>query len=365
MLFNNLRIAYRNLNKNRVFSYINITGLSVGIAAFLFIVQYVRFEHSYEEFHKNADNIFRVTTEFYNGDEYVMTDCESFAPLGPFLKEKMPEVVDFVRMYGIDGFVSVKTGSQNFLESGIYWADNAVFNVFSYPAVSGDLNNALIAPFEAVLTESMAKKYFGRTDVVEESIEVDKNVYRVKAVIADVPPNTHLKFSFLLSRLSLATLKPWYPDDRWNNNNEYTYVLTQPGTNLESFNQKLRAFSDNELKEILPQEKFVAERIGDIHLYSDKSYEPEPPGNAQAVSYFMMIAIIVIAMAWINYVNLATARTVERAREVGIRKVMGSLIPIWSLAFASPYPGKSNTPALHLPLNMPQHSHMNLMKYKI
>lgn len=325
MLINNFRIAYRNLNKNRIFSYINITGLSVGIAAFLFIVQYVRFEYSYENFHENADNIFRVTTQFYNGDEYVMTDCESFAPLGPFLKDKMPEVVEFVRMYGIDGFVSVKAGSQNFLESGIYWADHAVFNVFSYPAVSGDLNNALIAPFEAVLTESMAKKYFGRTDVVDESIEVDKHFYRVKAVIADVPPNTHLKFSFLLSRLSLATLKPWYPDDRWNNNNEYTYVLTQPGTDLGRFNEKLREFSDNELKEILPQEKFVAERIGDIHLYSNKSYEPEPPGNAQAVSYFMMIAIIVIVMAWINYVNLATARAVERAREVGIRKVMGSL----------------------------------------
>src|SRR5687768_8791603 len=113
MLLNNLRIAYRNLLKNRIFSYINILGLSISMAAFLFITQYVRFERSFENFHKNADNVFRITTEFYNGSEYVMTDCETYAPLGPLLKEKMPEVVDFVRMYGLDGLINIKAGNQN------------------------------------------------------------------------------------------------------------------------------------------------------------------------------------------------------------------------------------------------------------
>jgi putative ABC transport system permease protein len=324
MLINNLLIAYRNLLKNRIFSYINILGLAISMAAFLFITQYVRFERSYEDFHKNANTIFRVATEFYKGSEYVMTDCETYAPLGPLLKEKMPEVVDYVRMYGLDGLISVKAGDENFLESGLYWADHSVFNVFTYRCVRGNLKNALVAPFEVVLSESMAKKYFGSIDIIDEAMEIDKNIYRIKAVIADLPANTHLKFSFLLSRLSFATLKPWYTDNKWNNNNEFTYLLMAEGTNIEDFNKKLAALSATELKDVIPQERFVAEPIKHIHLYSTNSYEPEAAGNAQAVYYFTLIALFIIAIAWVNYVNLSTARAVERAREVGIRKVMGS-----------------------------------------
>ena len=324
MFKNNLRVAYRNLLKSRILSYINILGLAIGMAAFLFIVQYVRFERSYENFHVNSDNTYRLLAEFYKGSEYVMTDCETYAPLGPLLKEKMPEVVDFVRLYGVDGLINVQAGTQNFLESGLYWADHSVFNVFTHPVLNGDATKALIAPFEVVLTESMAKKYFGHTNVIDESIEIDKNTFSIKAVIADVPPNAHLKFSFLLSRLSFKTVKPWYPDDKWNNNNEYTYVLTLPGTDLSTFNAKLKILSDTELQSIIPQERIIAEPIKDIHLYSDNPYDPEPGGNAQSVYYLTLIALFIIAMAWVNYVNLSTARAVERAREVGIRKVMGS-----------------------------------------
>lgn len=325
MLLNNLLIAYRSLLKNRVFSYINVLGLAIGMAAFLFIVQYVRFERSYESTHQNADNILRLSAAFYKGSEYVMTDCETYAPLGPLLKEKMPEVMDYVRLYGLDGQTHVMAGTQSFLETGLYWADPSVFSVFTYPLVTGDAKKALTAPFEVVLTESMAKKYFGHTNVIGESMEIERSTYQVKAVMADVPANTHLKFSFLLSRLSLKTLKPWYPDDAWRNNNEYTYVLTRPGTNLAGLNKKLEVLSVTELKDFLPQERIVAEPINDIHLYSNNPYDPEPGGNAQTVYYFTLIALFIIAIAWVNYVNLSTARAVERAREVGIRKVMGSL----------------------------------------
>ena len=170
----------------------------------------------------------------------------------------------------------------------------------------------------------MAKKYFGRTNVIDELIEVDKNEYRVKSVIADLPPNTHLKFSMLLSRSSIKTLMPWYPDDRWNNNNEYTYVLTTPGTDIVQFSKKVDDLS-TELQGVIPDERFRVEAIKDIHLYSNKSYEPETPGSAKTVSYVALIGLIVIVIAWVNYINLSTARSVERAREVGIRKVMGSL----------------------------------------
>ncbi|HEX8039324.1 MAG TPA: ABC transporter permease [Chryseosolibacter sp.] len=325
MFTNYFRIAYRTLLKHRSFSVINTFGLAIAMAAFLFISRYIIFERSYEDFHKNSENILRLTTEFYNGSEYIVTDCETYAPLGPLLKDKMPEVVDFVRMYGIDGLVSVRAGTKNFLERGLYWADHSAFDVFTYDVLNGDAAKALTAPFEVVVTESMARKYFGRTNVTDEAIEIDKNLYRIKAVIADLPPNTHLKFSFLLSRLSLKTLKPWYPDDRWNNNNEFTYVLTVPRTNVALFNEKVSKLVKRELKGVLTDVEFVAEPIRDIHLYSTKSFEPEASGNGRVVFYLSLIGIFIIAIAWVNYINLSTARSVERAREVGIRKVMGSL----------------------------------------
>lgn len=324
MLVNYLRIAYRNLLKNQVFTFINLLGVAIGMAAFLLIMQYVRFERSYESFHKNGDNILRVVTEFYNGSELSMTDCETFAPLGPMLKSKLPEVTDFVRMYGIDGAINVKSARANFLETGMYWADHSAFDVFTYDVIDGDPARALTAPFEAVLTKSMAKKYFGRTDIVGEPLEVDGHTFQIKAVIADLPPNTHLKFSFLLSRLSFPVVKSWYRDDLWNNNNEFTYILTVPGTDVSALNNKLSELTTKDLRGVVSDVRFVAEPIKDIHLYSDKSYEPEPGGNSEVVNYLAIIAVFIIAIAWVNYVNLSTARAVGRAREVGIRKVMGS-----------------------------------------
>ena len=221
MLTNYFRIAYRNLLKNPVFSYINIFGLSVGMAAFLFIVQYIRFERSYENFHANADNILRVTTSFYNGSTFVVSDCETFAPLGPLMKERMPEITDFARFYGIDEITSVRAGTNNFLETGIYWADPSVFTMFTHKVIDGDITKALKAQFEVVITKSIAEKYFGRTNVTGEQMKIHTHFYQVSAVIDDVPANTHLKFSFLMSRLSLKTLKSWYLDDKWHNNNEF------------------------------------------------------------------------------------------------------------------------------------------------
>ncbi len=333
MIRNYIRIAYRNLRKNQVFSYINILGLAVGMAAFLLIVQYIRYERSYEDFHLNRDNIQRVTLNIYNGSEFVTSDCETYAPLGPMLKDKMPEVVEFARFYGIDGLRNVRANNHMYLEQGFYFTDPTAFKIFTYQFIDGDPSRSLTAPFEAVLTESMAKKFFGRTNVAGEAIEIDNSMYKIKAVIADIPGNTHLKFTALLSRLSLATLKPWYPDDKYNNNNEYTYILTAPGTDLGALNKK---FAD--LAASMPEfdeESFEAGAITDIHLYSNRAYEPEPTGNANIVLYFTFIAAFVIAIAWVNYINLSTARAVERAREVGIRKVMGSLRKQLILQFLS------------------------------
>jgi putative ABC transport system permease protein len=323
MLKNYIRIAYRNLLKNSVFSFVNIFGLAVGMAAFLFIVQYVRFERSYEDFHKSADNIYRITLDIYNGSEFEVTDCETHAPMGPLLKEEMPEVKDFVRMFGNDGLVHIKAGTQKYMDN-IYFSDPSVFSIFSYDLLHGDHQQALTDPFQAVLTKSIALKYFGRINVVGETIEIDKELYHVSAVIGDVPPNTHLKFGVLLSHSTLPKIKKWYKEDGWNGNNEYTYLLMEPGTDLAAFNRKLAARSAT-LVDKIDNDRYVAESVKDIHLYSNKTYEPEANGDAGVVSYLMIIAAFVITIAWVNYINLSTARAVERAREVGIRKVMGSV----------------------------------------
>lgn len=324
MLKNYLSIAYRNLLKNKVFSLINISGLAIGMTAFLLIVQYVRFERSYEDFHKNADNIYRVTLKLYNGREFVVTDCETYAPVGPMLKAKLPEVIDFVRMFHNDGLQDIEIGDRKLLDEGIYFADPSAFRIFSIDVLHGDPHNALSQPSQAVITASTAKKFFGSTDVLGKPLKIDKNLYTVTAVIRDLPPNTHLKFNVLLSHLTLNKLHEWYKDDSWNGNNEYTYLLMAPGAKVGAFNEKLADFSVS-MKEKIGDEQFTAEPMKDIHLYSTKEFEPEVNGSARTVYFLLVIAVFIIIIAWVNYVNLSTARAVERAREVGIRKVMGSV----------------------------------------
>jgi putative ABC transport system permease protein len=335
MLANFFRIAYRSLLKNKASSFINIFGLAVGMAAFLFIIHYVRFEHSYENFNPNSDNMYRITIDSYKGSEYVVSDCETHAPMGPMLKEKMPEVKDFVRMFHNDGLQEITIGTKRFLEEGIYFADPSAFRLFSLNAVHGDQKSALTSPMQAVLTKGMAKKYFGRTDVIGEVIEIDKSLYHITSIIDEIPANTHLKFSILLSHATLEKKYSWYKEaDNWNGNNEYTYLLMEPGTDLNIFNDKLKGLSSS-LKEKIGESRYVAQPMKDIHLLSQKTYEPEVNGNAKVVYFLMIIAAFIIGIAWINYINLSTARAIERAREVGIRKVMGSVKSQLMLQFLS------------------------------
>ncbi|MBT1703540.1 ABC transporter permease [Chryseosolibacter indicus] len=324
MLRNYLLIAYRNILKSKLFSFVNIFGLGIGMAAFLFIIHYVRFERSYENFLPHADNIYRITYDIYKGSEYVVTDCETHAPMGPMLKEKMPEVVDFVRFFGLDNHQFIQVGDQKFLEGEMYFTDQSVFKIFSLQVLHGKAQNALTAPFQAVLTESHARKYFGRTNVAGEPININKQNYQITAVIADPPANTHLPYTVLLSHPTLLPTRPWYNEQGWNGNNEYTYLLMQPGTNLATFNKKLLDVSLS-LKDKLGGSRYTAEPIRDIHLYSNKTYEPSANGSAKVVKFLLIVAGFIILIAWVNYINLSTARAVERAREVGIRKVMGSV----------------------------------------
>jgi putative ABC transport system permease protein len=323
MIRNYLKSAFRNLIKNKTFTIVNVLGLAIGIASTLLISQYVSFERSYESMHKNADDIFRITLNLFNDGEFIENDCETYQTLGPDLTEKMPEVLGYARFMNWDA-AELKVKDQAFFEKGIYMADSSAFELFSYDILYGDPAARFGEPFKILISESIANKYFGRTDVLGEtmSIQHSNDLLEVVGVMADLPQNTHLKFDILMSHTTIPKYYDWYLKYPWGGNNEYTYLKMEPGTDVIAFNEKLEAYSiaigeiDNEV--------VIAEEIQDIHLYSNKTFEPEVNGSAQAVNFMAFIGILIMIIAWVNYVNLSTARATERAKEVGIRKAVGS-----------------------------------------
>ena len=327
MLRNYFFTAWRSLKRHKIFSLINILGLSLGMAACLLILQYVRFERSYETVHEKADRIARITLDVYDNGVLQVQDAETYRTIGPMLKEEFPEVEDFVRMH--------QAGAQEFGHEGktykvehAYMGDSSCFNIFSHHFLEGDPHTALTEPYHIVLTESIAQKIFGRTDVVGEfldfPLERNKNGLEVVGVMEDVPAQTHLKFEVLVSYATGFAEFGWKVD-AWNQNNDYTYVLLAEGTEYSVFEEKLAGLNEKlQQEELLEEEAFLAQPISEIHLYSNKTYEPEPNSNASTVYVLAIIAFFIIFIACVNYVNLTTARSMERAREIGIRKVVGS-----------------------------------------
>lgn len=336
MLKNYLKTAIRNILKNKIFSLINVMGLSIGMAACLLILHYVNFEKSYENFHKNADQLYRVTVDRYSDGELEVQDAETHPVLGPLLKEKFPEVLDFVRMHD-EELVKLRAGDKVYGESRLYFADPSAFELFSLEVLHGNPAAAFDIPWKVALTRNLAELYFGTTDVVGKTIKAPGGDEMVEAEIVGVfenlPPNTHLKFNILIS---FSTLKKIGYDPEWQGNNEFTYLLMQKGTDLQQFNEKLSEFSEG-LMDKIGADRFVAEPMKDIHLYSNKTYEAEVNGDARSVYFLMIVALFIVLIAWVNYLNLSTARAVERAKEVGVRKVVGSsrINLIWQFLFES------------------------------
>jgi len=324
-----LVIAYRNITKHKFYSSINLLGLATGTAACLLILHYVHYELSYEDFHEKSEQIYRLTLDVYKDGELQVQDAEVYPLAGPVLKENMPEVLDFVRLHDQE-YLVFGTDEYRQTERRSYFADPSVFSIFSLQMVQGDTAGALDEPFELVLTESKAKQYFGTTDVLGKTLDIfgaanKKKTAKITGVIRDLPPNTHLKIDFLISFISLQDKDIGYPLN-WDNNNEFTYLLMEPQTNLAAFSQKLDKFvEDFKSAEGSEgnQEQFVVQPMSDIHLYSHKTYEPEANGDADAVYFLSVIALFILIIAWVNYVNLATARSVERAKEVGVKKAVG------------------------------------------
>ncbi len=326
MIKNYLKIALRNIFKHKTFSFINIFGLSIGVAAFLLIVQYVSYETSYDKFQEKGDRIFRLQQNRYNDGKLTTQWAAGAAGVGKAVKDVFPEIEAMAKLTPDDVVISYKDKKFN---QKVFYTNNEFLPMFSYKTIKGASKDALKEPLTAVITESAAKKYFGNEDPIGKVISNDKRSdFKITAVVADMPANTHLKFEILLSFATYLKLLGPETETTFDWDGFYTYILLTPGTNPQRLEQKIKTYLD---KKIGPEYKkrnesveYKLQPMRDIHLYSTYMMEAETNGNGQSVYFLFIIAIFIIIIAWINYINLSTARAIDRAKEVGVRKVMGS-----------------------------------------
>ncbi|UGU17639.1 ABC transporter permease [Sinomicrobium kalidii] len=335
MIKNYFKIAWRNLWKEKSFTLINLIGLSTGFAITLLIVQYARFELNYENTHKNADDIVRLTVDYLDGESVVAQDSETYPPLGPLMTNELSEVVDFTRAYQIgEPKVGVLIGNKQYTVDRTYAVDSSFFKLFTYPLIHGSEKRLFQQSNEAVLTKSTALKLFNNVRIVGKTLNLKRNgrniLFKIAGVIPDSPANTHLKFNMLLSYPTLLSdpqMQEWYreKEGNWNGNNTFTYLQLAPNTDYDKFSRSLATFSEKlEREKKITNEVIIGQKIKDIHLHSRKTFEPEINGDAKSVYLLLGVALLIIVSAFVNYINLATSKALDRAKEVGIRKVAGS-----------------------------------------
>lgn len=325
MFKNLLLVALRNFKKDKWYSLLNILGLTIGITFSLLLIFYIKDELSYDRYHDKADRLYRINSYIKEADKDEMKLAITQYVLAPALKRDYPEVEDAVRMVN-SGKTMFKNGSQRIYQDKIYYTDSNFFRVFTYPLIDGNANTALIAPNSMVITQSVAEKFFGTTtNVVGKSLQNDKgDVYKVTGVIKDVPKNSHLVFEMLISTSTFG--KNF--QNNWGGFNIYTYVLLKPNTNPQVFEKKLLPMYKKYMAAIFEQFNvkihYGVQLVTDIHLHSDMTNEPGELGNSSYIYVFAAVALFMLLIACINYMNLATARSARRAKEIGIRKVTGS-----------------------------------------
>jgi putative ABC transport system permease protein len=326
MLKNYLKIALRNLARHKGYTFINILGLAVGIAASVLIVLYVADELGYDRFHENADRIHRITADWSNRGDSKIHQLGTPWILAKTIREKYPQVEALTQITGPLGDIVIKNGDRALKETDVFAADASFFEVFAFPLVKGEPRTALRDPNAVVLSESLAARCFGAEDPLDRMIEVQvvgQTVsHKVTGVMRDVPRNSHFRFEMLIS---MSTLYP-APSTGWTSNNHATYLLLAPGVTRSQMEEKLveidRVYFEGGRQHI--PWIWTLEPITRIHLHSDLVTGNQPNGSIAYVRLFIVVAILILVIAGINFVNLATARSAKRAREVGIRKVVGS-----------------------------------------
>ncbi|UCE18441.1 MAG: ABC transporter permease [Gemmatimonadota bacterium] len=320
MVNNYLITAIRNIRKHKVFSCINITGLAVGMSVCMLILLWVQDELSFDSFHEHTDDIYRVISEIHTAD-HMSHNARTPNPLGPILKEDFPEIVNFARFQGFDGWL-VQSGDKSFINDNLGTADPSFFEIFSFPFLQGDPKTALQDRYSIVITEGMAKKYFGDEDPMGKVLTIHHD-YTVTGIIENVPENSHLHFDCIFP---LKNMEYFWDEnfDDWERIKYYTYVQVQPKSSHKIVSQKI----SNVIRENFPQSNTTVylQPLKDIHLRSDFEWDLDnyAQGNITYLYIFALTALCILLIACINFMNLSTARSAKRAQEVGIRKVSGA-----------------------------------------
>ena len=312
MFKNYVKVALRNLKRHKIYASINISGLATGLACCILILLWINHEISYDRFHEQTDNLYRVVNDLNFGPTPTRTTGSAY-PLGPAMREEIPEISEFSRFWRA-GKMLVAHKEKRFYEEGFYFADPACLKMFTFPLIKGDPNTALASPSSVVISRDMALKYFGHEDPLGKTLQTHGQYdYIVSAVVENIPPNSHLQFDFLGSMERAVAMGA---RTHWTGWLYRTYVLLRPGTDFQEVNTKLESWIKTKDSE---QTRYFLQPLKDIHLYG-----LEGEGAIRSLTFFSSLAILVLLIACINYMNLATAAAGSRAKEIGLRKVVGA-----------------------------------------
>ncbi len=335
MLKNFILTTFRNISKNRIYAFINIFGLSIGIASSVFIMLFITSELSYDKYHEKSDRIYRLNIQGkMEGAE--LNSAYTAVPTGPAFREEIPEVTDFCRLKKTDQRV-IKYKEKKLIEDKFIYADSSIFSIFDLNMIYGDPAKALTEPNTMVITQSLSSRIFGNENPVNEvvAINADTNIYRITGVIENLPQNTHFLFNAIGSYHSLEESNNTF----WLSNNLFTYLLLKEGSDKQQVEQKMQDVSlkyiESDLLAVLGinAEDFIKkgneygiklQELVEIHLNNDISGGFKSTHDKKYLLIFSFIAILILVIASINFMNLSTARSANRAKEVGMRKVVGS-----------------------------------------
>jgi putative ABC transport system permease protein len=320
MFKNYLKIAFRNLKKHKGYSFINIVGLGIGMAACLLLFLWVQNELSYDRYHEKAERIYRIISQ-WESEGQVERFAKTSAPLGPALVNEFPEIERAVR-FGSNRFL-ISYENKRFYED-VFFADPEVFDVFSFPLIKSNPEAVLREPRSIIISEKIKDKYFGEEDPIGKIINLDEfGDFKITGVFKNIPPNSHFRFDFLGCFRDYAARH----FDQWGISNYWTYVLTSKNFEYDKFKEKLPEFVEKYRgKEERDKYKvtYPFQSLASIHLHSDLRGEIEPNSDIETIYIFSAIALFILLIACLNYINLTTARYAGRAREVGLRKVVGA-----------------------------------------
>jgi len=325
-----LLIAFRNIKKYIGYSFINIAGLSICTSCCILILLYIQHEFSFDKFHNNANNIYRVVQQ-QEGKNFQGKDCFNSIPavLAPTVKKELPDVLSISRLKKYERVV--KYHDLIYSEKRFLYAEPSFLEIFAFPVIMGNPKTALTEPNTVMITQRMAKKYFGNELPIGKVINVNGEDYRITGVLENIPDNSHFKFDFLASFRTL--ISTWNDNqlNSWQNSSVYTYLLLSEKSDIESFNEKLLKYNTKSFDGY--STRFFVQPLTKIHLYSDIAFEIEPTNDIRYIYLFSTIVFFILIIACFNYTNLAVARSTTRVKEVGIRKVVGASRSILLIQF--------------------------------